>query len=754
MNKIKLLIYNVALVLMFFSHVTLHAEEANKISGIQIVGNRKIEKAVILDSIHMREGTVFSRVSVRKDIKHLYELGYFENVQVYKKDSPQGLMVTYVVSEKPTVRNITVSGNKEVDTEDIEGVFAVKKNSFLDLSHVIKTQSAILNLYSEKGYYLADVRYEFSDVSKNNDVELTFHVSEVDKVQVKSIHFIGNKVFSDDELKAIMHTKEKGVWSWITKSGVYQDEIFKRDVGQGLAYYYLMHGYVDIKIQDPEVQISPDKKWLYLTIRIDEGPLYQFGKVGVAGDLMLAQNQLLENSGIKTGATYNHDFVRQEILRLTNLYKDEGYAYANVIPNTSVQRKNKKVDLVFNFEKGQKVNFGKIRFLGNIKTRDKVLRREMKVMEGETYNETKLQTSISRLNRLAFFSEVDVQKAPNPKDPHALDLLVTVKEKNTGSFNFGAGYSGVTSLFLQASIAQNNLFGRGHVVNLTAQVSGKSQLFDLSFREPYLLDTSWNTGFDAFKTEREALDFTEKRNGGSLVLGHSFFDFGNASLNYKLEDVTVTVPAENAGAILKSENDGITSSIIPSFSYDLRDNVVSPSKGSLHSLSVELAGLGGDKRFVKGELGTRWYFPTFLSTVLRFRLSLGAIQAYGGEAIPTYEKFILGGPNSLRGFRPLSLGPTKQSNGKEIVVGGRNEVIFNTELEVPILKELQMKGVLFFDTGSAFDAVDAIDLRADLGFGFRWNSPMGPLRLEWGFPVPQRIGEVSPVFQFLIAPAF
>ena len=195
-----------------------------------------------------------------------------------------------------------------------------------------------------------------------------------------------------------------------------------------------------------------------------------------------------------------------------------------------------------------------------------------------------------------------------------MDLLVTVKEKNTGSFNFGAGYSGATSLFLQASVAQNNLFGRGHVVNLMAQLSGKSQLFNLSFREPYLLDTSWNTGFDAFKTEREALDFKEKRNGGALVLGHSFFEFGNASLHYKLEDVKVNVPAENQNAILASENDGITSSMTPSFSYDLRDNVVSPTKGSLHSLSVEVAGLGGDKKFVKGEVGTRWYFPTFWSS--------------------------------------------------------------------------------------------------------------------------------------------
>src|SRR3989338_3564981 len=402
-------------------------------------------------------------------MKRLYKLGYFDDIAIYKKESAEGLVLTYVVREKPTIRNIIIEGNKEIDTEDLEAIYLVKKHSFLDVSQVKKTQDSIINLYSEKGFFLADVRYELSEVSKNNDVEVSFHISEVDKVQVTSIHFIGNKAFADDELKGIMHTKEKGVWSWITKSGVYQDEIFKQDVQQGLAYYYLMHGYVDIKIQDPQVEISPDKKWLYLTIRLEEGPLYQFGKIGVAGDLEFPQNTLLENTIIKSGTIYNHDFVRQEILRLTNLYKDEGYAYANVIPNTSIVRKNKKVDLVFNFEKGQKVHFGKIRFLGNVKTRDKVLRREMKVLEGEPYNETELQASISRLNRLAFFSEVDVQKAPSQKDPRALDLLVTVKEKNTGSFNFGAGYSGVTSLFLQASIAQNNLFGRGHVVNLMAQ---------------------------------------------------------------------------------------------------------------------------------------------------------------------------------------------------------------------------------------------------------------------------------------------
>jgi len=373
------------------------------VKQIHIVGDKKIEKAVILKHLRTKIQQDYSARRVRTDILTLYKLGYFENISVYKKNVTGGVRLTYVIEEKPVISKVSLHGNKEIDTEDIEEVISLKKFSFLDLSEVKKVQDNILNLYTEKGFYSADVHYELVPNKAKNEVQVVYYVSEVDKVQIKKINLIGNKSFSDDELKNRMFTKEKDVWSWITDNGVYQEEVFQRDVQQGLVYFYLMHGYVDIRIHTPQVSISPDKKWLYLTVSIEEGEQFKFGKLDISGDFLDSKNEILKDTNIKSEEIYNQETIRKEISRLTNLYKDKGYAYANVIPGTNINRKKKTVDLRFHFEKGRQVYISRIHIKGNVKTRDKVIRREFRIKEGDLYHESNIQTSLARLHRLGFF---------------------------------------------------------------------------------------------------------------------------------------------------------------------------------------------------------------------------------------------------------------------------------------------------------------------------------------------------------------
>lgn len=719
--------------------------------GVRVSGNRRVEKEAILNQILTKTGHGYSSEKVRQSIVNIYELGFFENIVVATQEIPQGVHLTYRVYEKPAIRAIRYEGYKKVDLSDVRGVVDVQIYSILDLNKIKSAKEKITKLYEQKGFFLARVSHRLEEDRKKNEVELVFQIEELDKVKIRKIHFIGNEAFPDDELKSIMATKEKDFFSWLTKSDNYQEDVFKGDL-ESLIYFYHTKGYVQVKMDPPLVTVSSDKKWIDIMVAVHEGSVYQFGRIDYEGDLIFSKQEFIESRQFEENKQFNRDDLRKEVLRLADKCKDLGYAFANVNVRSNIDEKAKKVDLVFDFEKGQKVYFGKINITGNSNTRDKVIRRELRIHEGDLYNETLLKKSISRIHALGYFSEVTHTK-PQGDSLDLLDLNIEVKERSTGALTLGAGWSSVDKIIANAQISHNNLFGRGHEVALNAQLSGRSNRFTFGFTEPYTFDTEWMSGVDAYKTQTDTEDFTELKTGGDMRVGHPIGEYISTYLTYKLEDLRLKNIAPNAGDLIKAE--GLVSSILETLAFDKRDNRFEPSKGFYDRMMLEYAGLGGDNHFFKSILESRFYFPAFFDGVFRLNVELGAIARTTSKAIPTNERFKLGGIHSLRGFKPFSIGPREiGTQGASVLVGGDREFFSNIEYELPLIPTMGIKGVLFYDIGSAFDGSRIESIRHDVGFGFRWFSPFGPIRVEVGFPIQPKEGEKKQVVQFAITPPF
>ncbi len=724
------------------------------IGRIDVAGNKRIEKEAILARIKSREGEPFSRERIEEDLKAIYGMGYFSDVVVDIVDTAGGKEVTFIVKERPLIREVGIGGNREIKKEKIEEVIETKPHTVLNLTLIKEDMERIKALYRSEGFYLAEVDYRIDPV-KEGEVNVTFLIHEGIKVKVGRISFIGNRVFSEKDLKKVMKTKEWSILSLITKRGIYDDFLLERDINAILAKYY-DNGYVRAEVGPPQVEVSQDKEWIYITIPIKEGEQYRVGKVDVAGDLIRSKIELLEDLRTKEGALYSRSAVSRDISRLAEIYGDEGYAFVDVKPLTRIDDRKRVVDVTFNITKGEKVYIERIDIKGNTRTRDKVIRRELEVYEGEPYSATGIKRSKRNLNRLGYFDEVKITSKPGSA-PDRMVLEVDVKERPTGAIAAGAGYSSVDHFIISTSISENNLFGTGRKVKLEATLSSTTKRYDISFTEPWLLDRPISAGFDLFRLDREYPDFTRYSNGGDVRFGFKVYKDTNLFLMYKLEEVEVKDVASDASVIIKEqEGRRVESSITTSLTRDTRNSFFDPTEGSKVELSVEFAGgpLDGDTNFAKYVITGDKYFPMPKDTTLRVRGILGYVHSFGGKSIPVYERFFLGGINTLRGFKTRSIGPKDEVTGE--VIGGDKEIVLNLEYIFPLFKEQRVKGLVFFDAGNAYDVgeFDLGDIRTSAGFGIRWLSPIGPLRLEWGYVLDRKAGEESSQFEFAVGATF
>jgi outer membrane protein insertion porin family len=475
--------------------------------------------------------------------------------------------------------------------------------------------------------------------------------------------------------------------------------------------------------------------------------------VDIQGDLILPKEELLKRVPIYVGEIINRDHVREALTNLTDLYADKGYAFVDVDPMTIPHKDQPLVDLTFQIHQGSKVYFERINILGNTKTRDRVIRRDLQTVEGDLYSLTAMKNSREALNRLGYFKEVNV----NTKKGSAEDRMVVnvqVEEAPTGSLSGGFGYSSIDKLVMMLSISQNNLFGRGQRLAAQAQIGSISKNYNISFTEPRLFDTQILTGGDIYDLYRDYDDYSVKRKGAVVRFGFPIVEYLRGLLQYKYEKADTYNIKENASQIIKDEEGlSTTSSITGILRRDARDSYIDPTRGSDNTLSVEYAGgfLGGTNEFTRSIFNSAWFVTPFYNLTFSARGQIGYIS---GDAVPLYELFRLGGMYSVRGFKTWSIGPTAP-NGE--VIGGDKMLLFNFEMVFPIAKEIKLKGLIFFDAGNAWakgDPYQLDDLRTSVGFGFRWMSPMGPLRLEWGYNLKPKPGESSSAWDFTMGGFF
>lgn len=729
-----------------------------QIDSIEVRGNKRIEKAAVLAAIQSREGDKLDQDVLDEDLRTVYKMGYFTDVNIEVEDAEEGKLVIFNVTEKPSIGGIVFKGNEEFDDDELQGETGIKPFAILNRSEVTQSVNRLQEFYRQKGYHNVHIRESIEERS-DNEVSVIYEIAEGDKVYIKRIEFVGNEEFDDDDLKDLMETSEKGVLSWFTKSGLLDQKMLEFDLHKITSFYH-NHGYIRARTGEPEITYEEEQQGLTVTIEVIEGPQYGVDEVDVTGDLILDQDELLGKLKIQEEEYFNREVVRVDAMALEELYANKGFAYADVDPRITQDDEARNVDVTYVVSKDVKVRFERINITGNDVTRDKVIRRELKAIEGETYNHEALQRGTRNLHRLGFFEEVDVQtEEGSAKDQMVVN--VRVKEQPTGSFSAGAGYSSYDSVMGMVQVTERNLFGYGQKLSVAAKLGGRSQQFDIDFTEPWFMGRPITAGVNVFKWEREYNEYTKDSMGGSFRFLFPIGidkDYTRGLVQYEYEDADVSEIDRDAATVIQDmAGRTVKSSITLGLQRDSRDHSFNTTEGSMNRISYEWAGgfLGGDSAFSKIELRSGWYFSLFQDTVLHLRGQWGWVKGRSGGRLPLYEKFYLGGGDTVRGFEYADISPKDPVTGDAI--GGEKMMAYTIEYRVPLLKEQGIVGTLFFDTGNAYAEDESYsfgDMRRAVGGGIRWYSPFGPLRIEYGWKLDREEDEDSGNWEFSVGGTF
>lgn len=747
------------------------------VKKIEVKGNKRIETEVIRQQIHQEEGKPLNSTQIRDDIRAIYAIGEFDDVVV---ELEEGVM-TVTVKERPLIASISFEGNKKLKKKRLEEMLTVKPGEVIDFPSLFKIAETIEDAYEQKGFPFAEVTPKASPTKDEKDgdkVAITFAIVEKSKVSVSSVKFTGNKNLSADDLEEVMIIRPRNLLSLVTPVGKYSARGLEDDLLRIQAKYRDL-GYIEATVGPPEVKFQKNQTQAVITIPIQEGPRYKVGTVDFAGDLMEDREKLKKKAALKKGEWFSATSLSEDLKELGAELKDLGYAYADVIPETKIDQKGHVVDVVYRMQKGERVRFGRITFRGNKRTADRVLRRELKIAEGELFSQTNLDRSKVALTRLGFFESVNLATTPGDS-PDRIDVVVEVKERRTGNIQVGAGYSALDSIVGNVAITEQNLFGRGQSLQLQGQLSRSRQLLDLRFIEPRLFGSRVYFSTDIFLSNQPIQGATRQSQGGRLTFGYNFTDEIRASVGYNLENVDIGVGSELIDSLPPELKEfGLISSVSGSGAYDSRDDRLFPTKGWFLGAIGEVAdnATGSQLEFLRGSLSAARYFtlreggvPNGKGIVLKlFGRTSGILPTNNEQNVPYTERYFLGGINSVRGLPILSVGPRIIVDGEEIVIGGTSEVLLSAEVEFPVFRDLGIRGVVFADAGNAYGTLNApglevlppegdfgLPFRTSVGFGFRWYTPISPapFRFEFGIPLQPKPGEKPILFQFSFGSIF
>jgi len=757
------------------------------IKSIDVVGPKKIEKEAILAKLISKPNEVYLERNISEDIKAIYRMGYFTEIQISKENVTGGVALEYRVIEKPTITEIIFEGNEDIKIEDLEAQIAIKSYEIFSHAKIKESVSKLEKYYEDKGFYLVKIESEIKDIKAGETIRLKFKITENDKVKVKKITLIGNAKLKDSYLKSKMMLQEAGFFTGMSSSGAFKQEAFEQDMALLKRIYYNL-GYIQFKVDRPLITVTPDKKSIYITYHIEEGEQYSVGEIDFAGDLLFDKTELMAVTKIKDNVIFSVDVMTKDIADLQAKYGDLGYAYTNVIPRYNVNDKERIVNLTFEFEKGNKVYFGAINVTNNSKTRDKVIRRELKIREGELYNETRKRQSHENIHRLGFFEDVSFKTSTPIDKPNQQDIEIVIKERNTGQLQLTAGYGNVQGLSLGGSIQENNFKGLGLTLGASINATKNRQDYSLSITEPYLYDTRWSAGFDLFYIEnKERINYDNRKTGGSFRFGHPVYgDELRAYVRYRIDKTELFANAFTDPILFPLDTArGITSSATVTLEYDSRNDrfSTSASKGIFADISYEYAGLlGGDLKYQELSTRFRYYKNVFWDLIWRNNLAFSSLQSLNDNQVPFTQRYQMGGAYSLRGFgsgtvgerlfsqyrydqigQPLNSNPfaspgiseEEKRRRSNLIFGGTKQLLFQTEMQYPLIKEAGLNGVFFYDIGQAESEIINTKFLSDFGMGFRWQSPLGLLRFEWGWPLTQdELNRDSINFEFSIGPPF
>jgi outer membrane protein insertion porin family len=733
--------------------IGLELFEHQIVEAIHIKGNQRIESDAIVRRIRTKVDSIYKTGQITEDLKNIYKMGFFDDLRAEADKGRKGLIITFQVKEKPTIRDIRMKGNVHFEDSEIKENLTLSTGAILNIFKVRSNLEQIEAMYKEKNYHQISVDYKVLP-RKNNQADLEFIVDEGPKVYVTRIIFEGNKSFTDKKLKKQIQTSEKNFFFWITSAGDLDRTKLDQDAAL-LNTFYSNQGYIRVRVSDPIMDIHEDG--IHITFKIDEGPRFKVGEVDVSGDLIQPKTELLKKVNLDKSIYYNREKLRGDIIALSDLYGAHGYAYADINPKVMENNDTLVVDVTYDIQKKQEVYFENILISGNTLTRDKVIRRELRVYEQEKFNSAALKRSIRNLYRLDYFEDIKVNTLKGSQNDQMV-LKIDVTEKPTGMFTFGAGFSSEENVFFAGSVSQRNFLGRSQTLKLAAELGNSTTKFNLSFTEPWLFDIPLSGTLFAYNQEKKYGEYNRNSLGGGVGVSYPVIDYTRVSLSYSYDSSEVeNIDSDADDTIKELEGVNITNKIKVGLSYDSRDKAFNPTEGSKHRLTYEHAGLGGDVGFNKTILETGWYIPLFKGLIGFVHGKTGFVDETDGDTLlPDYEKFYLGGINSLRGFDFRGIHLTDiNSEGLETKIGGTAMLQFNFEIIVPISEKLGLMGVVFYDAGNVYDDhIEFGDLRRSAGYGFRWYSPLAPIRIEYGAILDKRQGEGSGRWEFTMGGAF
>lgn len=737
------------LTVLFFFFIFLLSgylfSEPVKIREIEITGNKNVETKKILKTLGIKKGDEYSEEAVSEGLQNIYELGFFENITIEVSDVEAGVKVTYVVTEKPLIKRIEFKGNKKFSNSKLEKEIELKEKQPFDNRKMQEDAEKIVTLYKEKGY--ADVKVEpyTTEDEKSGMVIVTFFITEGKQIRIGKVNLIGVEAFETKKINKKLQTKRKKFF----KKEVLDDDL------KTIEAYYKERGFLKVHLGTPIVTYNEEKTEIFVTLFVYEGLKYGVGDIRFQGNDVFATEELKRDLEVKQGEIFNQVKFEESLFNIQERYAEKGYILMRSNPEYSTDDERKVVNISISINENGIVYVDRILLEGNVITKDYVIRREFLVKEGNPFNVKKIRRTQEKLYNLGFFSDVGIEIGETD-DPYKADLICKITEQRTGLLSMGAGYSSQDGLVGTFQITQSNLLGRGQRVDLMLEFGKKKTNYQVGFTEPWFLGRHVLFGIDVFDTDRDRDYYEEKRTGGDIRIGPHLSDILSLYFTYAYERVKIY----NAPQYLSEEGTKDSSSFTTYLIRDSRDNIFDASRGSQNSISLQVSGgiLGGDTDFVKTFISSSWFFPTFWRFVLAIQLRYGVASSFPhSTGVPIYERFYVGGADSVRGYDYRGeIGPDE---------GGVTMFVSNVEYKFPIVMEkghTVLQGAVFLDMGGSWKKGDVNftigsgdnQLKVGIGAGIRFKTPIFPVRLDWGYGLNHKPWEDKSQWYFTIGQTF
>lgn len=741
-----------------------HAVEPFVVKDIRVEGVQRVEPGTVFGYLPVKVGETFTDEKGAESIRALYNTGFFKDVQI----RAEGNVLVVRVEERPAISQLEFIGFKEFDKEalrrTLRGV-GVAEARYYDKSLIDRAEQEIKRQYVARGYYAADVSTTVTPVDANR-VSITFTVDEGPTAKIRQINIVGNKAFSEGDLRDEMQLSTPNWLSWYTKNDLYSKQKLTADL-EALRSFYLDRGYLEFAIESTQVSITPDKKDIYLTLNIHEGEQYKVSDIKLTGELLSKQAEMEKLIKLKQGDVFSSAKLSATTKAITDLLGTYGYAFATINPQPQINQKDRTVALTLVVDPGRRVYVRRVNVVGNSKTRDEVVRREMRQMEASWFDGEKLQLSQNRINRTGYFTDANITTEDVPGTSDQVDVNVNVTEKPTGQINLGVGFSSTDKLVLSAGIRQDNVFGSGTSLGLDVNTSKSNRTVAVTQYDPYFTVDGISRSTELYYRTYRPLyytgdqDYRVVQQGGNVKFGVPFSETDTVFFGIGYERTTIDVTSNTPLAYQNyvAKNGRITNNfpITIGWSKDQRDSALVPTRGRYQQANLEVGIPGGDLQYYRAYYQHQYFYPLSKSFTMAFNNEIGYGHGYGNKDFPVFKNYYAGGIGSIRGYETSTLGP-RDANG--VAIGGASKFVGNVEFIFPLPGsgvDRTVRLFTFFDYGNVFAEGQPYklgDMRYSTGFGLSWLSPIGPLKVSMGFPIKRKAEDQTQRFQFQIGTAF